>query len=67
MTLGQRIKYHRKRCGYTQQKFANLLNISPQAISKWENDRSMPDILTLSKIASLLQLTFDELVEGLFP
>ena len=48
--------------GYTQQKLAEKLNISFQAISKWENDVSMPDISMLVKLADLLNTSVEALV-----
>ena len=43
-TLGSNIKAFRKNKGFTQEELAGLLNITPQAVSKWESGQSMPDI-----------------------
>ncbi len=63
-TLGSRISFLRKKKGYTQDEFSRLLDVTPQAVSKWENDLSCPDIMLLPKIADLLDTTVDELLTG---
>lgn len=66
-TLGSRIAEARKSKGYTQEEFSDLLGVTPQAVSKWENDLSCPDILTLPKISELLEISIDELLTGKTP
>ena len=44
MTFGQRMKTLRHKADMTQENLAELLSISPQAISRWETDTAMPDI-----------------------
>ena len=61
-TLGARIAQKRKENKLTQEELAEQLNLSPQAISKWENDQSCPDILLLPKLTALLGITVDELL-----
>ncbi len=61
-TLGKRIVSHRKRLGLTQDKLAEALGVTAQAVSKWENDQSCPDITTLPKLAQLFGITTDELL-----
>lgn len=39
-TIGKRIALLRRKAGYTQDELAEKLNVSPQAVSKWENDLS---------------------------
>ena len=46
-TLGKRIMRHRKALGLTQDQLAEQLGITAQAVSKWENDQSCPDIAML--------------------
>jgi len=60
--LGTTIAQKRKELGYTQQTLAEQLNISFQAISKWENGTSSPDISLLPKLAGILQTSVDVLV-----
>ena len=61
-TLGKRIAKNRKRMGLTQDRLAELLGVTAQAVSKWENDQSCPDIQTLPKLASIFGITTDELL-----
>ena len=48
-TLGKRIVFHRKRLGLTQDALAELMGVTAQAVSKWENDQSCPDIAALPR------------------
>ncbi len=59
--LGRRISKLRKEKGWTQEQLAEMLNVSPQAVSKWENGNSCPDITLLPVIAKLFGVTVDEL------
>ena len=61
-TFGQRFLKLRKARNLTQEDIAKKLNISAQAVSKWENDVSSPDISLLSDIASIFNITIDELL-----
>lgn len=63
-TLGERLSAARKNKGLTQDDFAKLLDVTPQAISKWENNLSCPDILLLPKISEILGVTIEELLTG---
>lgn len=63
-TLGSRISYLRKKKNYTQEEFSDLLDVTPQAVSKWENDASCPDIMLLPKIAEILDTSVDFLLTG---
>lgn len=63
-TLGQRISESRKAQGITQEELAEKLGVSAQAVSKWENDLSCPDIMLLPRIGDLLGMTTDELLRG---
>lgn len=60
--VGLKICAFRKKAGYSQEKLADLLRISPQAISKWENGHSVPDILLLPVLAQIFDCTIDEIV-----
>lgn len=62
MTLGQRIAHYRKTNNITQEKLGELCEVSPQAVSKWENDISAPDIALIPKLADLFNITTDELL-----
>ena len=61
-TLGKRIAENRKKLGMTQDALAEKLGITAQAVSKWENDQSCPDITVLPKLAEIFGITTDELL-----
>lgn len=61
-TLGKRIAYHRKRLGMTQEQLAQRVGVSAQAVSKWENNLSCPDITILPELASIFGISVDELL-----
>ena len=61
-TLGKRIMAHRKRLGLTQDQLAERLGVTAQAVSKWENDQSCPDITTLPRLAEIFGTTTDALL-----
>jgi len=63
-TLGSRIAENRKKSGITQDQLAEHMNVSPQAVSKWENDLSCPDISLLPQLADYFNITIDELMRG---
>ena len=61
-SLGARIARLRKDMGLTQEELAEKLGITAQAISKWENDLSAPDISALPILAGIFGITVDELL-----
>ena len=61
-TFGQRFSRFRKNLGLKQDDIAEKVNISAQAVSKWENDLSAPDISTLPILADILNVSLDELL-----
>ena len=63
-TIGNRIAKFRKAKNMTQEELANLLGVSSQAVSKWENDASCPDISLLPQLSKVLGITTDELLTG---
>jgi len=63
-TIGSRIAKYRKEKGLTQEELAQHMGVSSQAVSKWENDISCPDISALPKLCKLLGITADELLSG---
>ena len=63
MTLGKIIKQLRKETFLSQEQLAAKLNITAQAVSKWENEESYPDILFLPKIAAIFGVKIDELFD----
>ena len=63
MSLGKTLAELRKKSKMTQSELGDKLNISAQAISKWENDSSEPDISTLKKLADIYGLTISDIVD----
>ena len=61
-TFGQRLQRLRKNANLTQEDVATKLNITAQAVSKWENDVSAPDISVLVELSDFLGVTLDELL-----
>lgn len=62
--IGRFITEKRKALGMTQQNLADRLNISFQAVSKWENGTSLPNVELLCDLATALGVTVDELLSG---
>lgn len=61
-TIGKRIAACRKRLKLTQDQLAERLGVTAQAVSKWENDQSCPDIATLPKLAEIFGVSTDQLL-----
>lgn len=61
-TFGQRLQRLRKQANLTQEEVAAKLNITFQAVSKWENDVSAPDISVLNELSDILNVSLDELL-----
>lgn len=59
--IGAQIAYYRKLNCLTQEELAERVNVSSQAVSKWEQQTSYPDITLLPKLAKLFKITIDEL------
>ena len=65
MTIGKNIAELRKNSNMTQEQLAEILGVSSQSVSKWENDTTMPDIMLLPTIAGCFNITVDELYGGI--
>ena len=64
MSVGERITELRKAAGMSQRDISRALDISRQAVSKWENDTSSPDVMNLIKLADLLDTDVEYLATG---
>ena len=62
MTIGERIKYFRKENHLTQEQLADYLHVSYQAVSKWENGVSSPDLSLIAPLTDLFRISADELL-----
>ena len=67
MSFGENLISLRKQMGWSQDDLANNLNLSRQAISKWENDTSKPDIDNVKKISKIFSVTIDDLLNNEVP
>ena len=61
MSIGKNIAKYRKAKGLTQEELGAKLGVTNQAVSKWESEVSMPDIMLLPEIATVLNITLDDL------
>ena len=61
MSIGKNIAKYRKSAKLTQEELGKQLGVSNQAVSKWESEISMPDILLLPDIAKVLHVTLEDL------
>ena len=62
MNIGVVIKNNRQKSNMTQTELAACLNITPQAVSRWEMGISYPDIAMLPRISEVLRVSADELL-----
>lgn len=65
--LGQKITYYRKDANLTQKDLGDKLNVSPQAVSKWENGQAEPDASTIKKLCEIFKISTDELLGNVPP
>lgn len=63
-TIGKRIYKIRKERGLSQEEFANMIGVSRQIVSKWESDSSVPMSDKLKRISDVLNINYDELLNG---
>ena len=66
-SLGEVLKDHRTRCSMPQEFVAESLNVSRQAVSKWENGTADPSTSNLLKLAKLYGVTAEELIRSIQP
>lgn len=64
MSIGERISEMRKKQNISQVQLAKALNVSRQAVSKWENDQTSPDTINLIRLADLLGTDTEYLATG---
>lgn len=62
MKFNENLKYLRKQAGLTQEQLAEKLNVSRQAITKWESGQSLPDIENLKELSFMFSVSMDSLV-----
>ncbi|MBO5256285.1 MAG: helix-turn-helix transcriptional regulator, partial [Clostridia bacterium] len=62
MTIGETIRKLRRARDITQEDLAELLHITPQAVSRWETDATMPDVTSLIGLARVFDCSTDDLL-----
>ena len=63
MTLGEKIREARRKCGFSQEQLAERLSVSRSAIAKWETDKGLPDVGNLKILARILNVSVDYLLD----
>ena len=63
-SIGEMISYLRKEKGMTQNDLAEIMNVTDKAVSKWERNLSCPDINSIPKLAEVLGVSADELLNA---
>lgn len=63
MRIGETIKVRRRAVKLTQEELAEKLNVTPQAVSRWENEVSLPDITLVPRICDELNISIDQLMK----
>lgn len=63
MRIGETIKVQRRAVKLTQEELAEKLNVTPQAVSRWENEVSLPDITLVPRICDELNISIDQLMK----
>ena len=64
MYISKRLKELRIVSGFSQEKLAELLDVSRQTISSWENERSYPDVHNLIMLCDIYSVSLDDLMKG---
>lgn len=64
MTLGEKLKTHRANKGLSQEKIAEIVGVSRQAVTKWENDQTAPSSGNLITLAAIYGTSLDELADN---
>jgi len=62
--ISKNLKKFRKASGLTQEQLAGRMNLTRQAISNWENDKSQPDIDSLAQLAEIFGISVEEMIYG---
>ncbi len=62
--FGETIAYLRKQKGMTQNELAEKMHVTDKAVSKWERNLSCPDVNTISKLADILDVSVEELIQS---
>lgn len=63
MSFSNILKNLRRKCDMTQEELAEIMELTPQAVSRWENGAAVPDTATVCRLAYLFGVTTDYLLE----
>ena len=63
-SVGEKLKECRKQRQWTQEDLARQLNVTRQAVSNWERDKTLPDVYMLKEIAAVFDMTLDQYMEN---
>ena len=63
MTLGEKIRESRRKCGLSQEQLADKMSVSRSAVAKWETDKGLPDVGNLKLLGQLLHTSLDRLLD----
>ena len=63
MLIGEKITALRKKNGWSQEELADKMNVSRQAVSKWESDQTIPDLDKVLILSKLFNVTTDYLLK----
>ncbi len=63
-SIGEKLKDCRRQSHWTQEELAEQLNVTRQAVSNWERDKTLPDVYMLKRIAEIFDMTLDEYMEN---
>ena len=63
MTLGEKIRESRRKCGLSQEQLAEKMSVSRSAVAKWETDKGLPDVGNLKLLGQLLHTSLDRLLD----
>ncbi|WP_315118487.1 helix-turn-helix domain-containing protein [uncultured Clostridium sp.] len=64
MNISNQLKNYRKEFNISQEELAEIVHVSRQTISNWENNKSYPDLQSLVLISEYFKISLDELVKG---
>ena len=62
--IGEHIAYYRKKAGMTQEQLSEKMGVTAQAVSKWENGLTCPDLDSVARLSEILGVSVEQLIHG---
>ena len=62
--IGEHIAYYRKKAGMTQEQLSEKMGVTAQAVSKWENGLTCPDLNSVARLSEILGVSVEQLIHG---